>query len=86
MITIIGVVSGEILSYLEEMKSPASVQDLAYFYGRPHEVIVMAVDWLVREGLIQGEQKGKDFIVWMEEKIHKSQEKAQEKAGCGLYL
>lgn len=52
MIMKIGIIAGEILNFLEEVKEPFSVDDIKSRIDYPRDLILMSLGWLVREGHI----------------------------------
>ena len=53
MMTQIGIVSGEILNLLEEMKMPVSISDIKFHIDEPVDVIDMSIGWLIREDYVR---------------------------------
>ena len=53
MITKIGIVAGDIWSYLEEQGSVAEMDDLVRELKKEKELVLMSVGWLAREGHIE---------------------------------
>lgn len=53
MITQISIVSGEILTLLEETRVPIGVQEIASHLDEPQQMIHMSLGWLIRQGLVQ---------------------------------
>lgn len=62
LMTPVGVVEGDILTYLEQHDA-VTLDQLIQQLAWPSLVIVMAVGALIREGLIRASQFGKDFLV-----------------------
>ena len=52
MIMEIGIISGEILTLLEDMGKPMSLEEIKFHIDEPIEIIDMSVGWLVRESYI----------------------------------
>ncbi len=52
MITEIGIVSGEILTALDEIDTPLDIQQLFLYVDAPQDVITMGIGWLIREGYV----------------------------------
>ena len=52
MITELGIIAGEILNFLEEIKGPFSIDDIKSKIDYPDDLILMSLGWLVREGHI----------------------------------
>jgi hypothetical protein len=71
MILKLGIVSGEILVFLEEKKESVSIRDIHLTFGYPKETICMAIGWLTREGIIHVDHdidKGKFMVSLMKNK------------------
>ena len=53
MITKIGVISGEIITLLEQENNPLlTTDDIAVLLDEPREWVLMSVGWLLREGYL----------------------------------
>ena len=63
-ITEIGIVAGEIWHYLDK-HGEVSFSQLATGIGRPHDLALMSVGWLAREGHVIVKEEGKDYRVWL---------------------
>ena len=63
MITRIGIISGEIITLLEESKCSMTVQKLSYLLKEPQEWVLMSVGWLLREGYLSAEGHEKKVSV-----------------------
>lgn len=61
MITRIGIVAGEIWHYLDE-HGPSKLSDMVDKLDRPHDLVLMSVGWLAREGHVVLDGEG-DYMV-----------------------
>lgn len=52
MITKLGIVSGEILTLLSEVKGPLCVHEIEVYIEEPSDVVLMSLGWLIREGMV----------------------------------
>ncbi|MCK5579688.1 MAG: hypothetical protein KAJ18_00285 [Candidatus Omnitrophica bacterium] len=53
MITEIGVVCGEILTFLEKAGRPLNVEEIKTYSDKPYDLLLMAVEYLSREGYVR---------------------------------
>lgn len=60
MITRIGIVSGELLNLLDDLRRPLLVDEISFYTGEPKELVLMAIGWLARNGLVHVEQTQAD--------------------------
>jgi hypothetical protein len=65
MVTRIGIVSGEIITFLEEVNRPLVVGELEFFLEEPHELILMSLGWLARQGIIHIEKRRDEYVVFL---------------------
>ncbi|MCD4780665.1 MAG: winged helix-turn-helix domain-containing protein [Candidatus Omnitrophica bacterium] len=73
MMTKLGIISGEILTLLEEKKRPLRFKEIDEYIDEPRELIDMSLGWLTREGLTDIEwENDQDFIV-IDKHIHTEQ-------------
>jgi hypothetical protein len=63
MITEIGIVSGEILTLIEEKKRPVSISEIESHLKNEKELTYMSIGWLVREGHVHLVDKGNDKFI-----------------------
>ena len=63
MITKIGIVAGDIWSYLEKQDRTAEMDDLVRELKKEKELVLMSVGWLAREGHIVLEGDGPNYTV-----------------------
>jgi hypothetical protein len=64
MMTKLGIISGEILTLLEEKKRPLRFKEIGEYIDEPRELIDMSLGWLTREGLTDIEwENNQDFLV-----------------------
>lgn len=61
MITRIGIVAGEIWHYLDE-HGQSKLSDMVDKLDRPHDLVLMSVGWLAREGHVVLDGEG-DYMV-----------------------
>lgn len=62
MITELGIVAGEIWHFLDEHGS-CSLTDLVKGLDKPHDMILMSLGWLAREGHVKLEQVRADYNI-----------------------
>lgn len=62
MITELGIVAGEIWHFLDEHGS-CSLTDLVKDLDKPHDMILMSLGWLAREGHVKLDQVGADYNI-----------------------
>ena len=62
MITKIGLISGSIWEYLDK-NGPTELQSLLSNIQEPHELTLMSVGWLTREGHVVLEQNQQNYIL-----------------------
>lgn len=67
MITEIGIVAGEIWSYLEKYNE-TTFEKLQEATGRERDLIIMGLGWLAREGHIILEKKDESYTIKLREK------------------
>ena len=67
MITEIGIVAGEIWSYLEKYNE-TTFEKLKEATGRERDILIMGLGWLAREGHIIMEKSGDDYRIKLREK------------------
>ncbi len=53
MFTQIGIVSGEILEFLEKKKTPISISEIKLNLDEPMDFINMAIGWLIRQQYVR---------------------------------
>ena len=53
MMTKIGLISGEIITVLEEVKGPLTMKEIQVYLGEETDVILMSIGCLIREGLLE---------------------------------
>lgn len=60
MITVIGIVAGEIWHYLDNHNNTVTLDDLLKNLERERDVILMSIGWLAREGhvFLEGDNSG----------------------------
>jgi hypothetical protein len=63
MITEIGVVSGEILSYIEEEGRAVNLKTVLLHLDEPKDIILMSIGWLIREGFVHVEKLNGDYLI-----------------------
>ena len=64
MMTQIGIVSGQILTFLEEKQSPITLKEVVFELDEAVEVILMSIGWLTREGLIHLESMTGKILIY----------------------
>ena len=64
MITEIGITAGEIWHYLDE-NGEVTLSQLCSGIDKPHDVILMSLGWLAREGHVVVEKSGLDYQVYL---------------------
>ena len=62
MITEIGIVAGDIWHYLDQHKS-CTLKQLEKAVERDHNLILMSLGWLAREGHVIMESEGNDYKI-----------------------
>ncbi len=67
MITEIGLVSGEILEFLEEEDRPVSIEEIKCHLDEPMNVIDMSLGWLIRENYVRVIRDGQQYLVLQKE-------------------
>jgi len=67
MITRIGIVAGEIWSYLDNHERSARLDDLIGDLRKDRDVVLMSIGWLAREGHIVLEGETPDYLVRLSE-------------------
>lgn len=55
MITKLGLISGEIITTLEEVRGPLTLKEIEVYLGEKKDVILMSLGSLIRQGLIETE-------------------------------
>lgn len=60
MIINIGIVSGEILNFLEVKKEPVSITEIKFHLDDPIELINMSIGWLIREKYVHLIRRGSE--------------------------
>jgi len=63
MITKIGIVAGEIWHWLEKDDEIRSLEGMIKGLGKPRDILLMSIGWLVREGHVVVEGEGSDYKV-----------------------
>jgi hypothetical protein len=63
MITILGIIAGEILSLLENADRAMSVREIVSELEEPQEVVLMTIGWLARQGFISIMPVSGDYTV-----------------------
>ena len=63
MITQIGIVAGEIWSYLEGHNKEALLADVIGSVGKDRDLVLMSIGWLAREGHVALKGEAPDFTV-----------------------
>ncbi|MGB2600228.1 MAG: winged helix-turn-helix domain-containing protein [Candidatus Omnitrophota bacterium] len=63
MITQIGIVAGEIWSYLEGHDKEAPLESVISSIGKERDLVLMSIGWLAREGHIVLEGDAPEFTV-----------------------
>jgi hypothetical protein len=63
MITKISIISGQILTLLEDHQGPLSIEEIEFYTGEPLEIIPMSVGWLTREGHVHLELQDEKYVV-----------------------
>ena len=67
MITEIGIVAGEIWDFLDK-NGQTGLRELSKGVEKPHEVILMSLGWLAREGHVLVEFKDCNYVVSLRDK------------------
>ncbi len=62
MITEIGIVAGDIWHYLDQHKT-STLSNLIKSIDKKHDVVMMSLGWLAREGHVIMEEEGKDYKI-----------------------
>ncbi|MFC1631375.1 winged helix-turn-helix domain-containing protein [Candidatus Omnitrophota bacterium] len=62
MITLLGIVSGDIWHFLEE-HGCSTLSDLVAKLDKPRDTILMSLGWLAREGHVKLEQDGQEYKI-----------------------
>lgn len=62
LITPVGLKAGEVLTYLEQ-HGATTLQSILHELEGPGTVVLMAVGFLIREGLVQGLQHGLEVVL-----------------------
>jgi len=65
MVTKIGIVSGAIITLLEEVSRPLNVEELEFYLEESYEIILMCVGWLARQGIIHIEKRQGEYVVFL---------------------
>ena len=65
MMTKIGIISGEIIAFLEREKRPLCVDELQFHLEEPREIILMSLGCLVRDGLAHIEKREPGYVVFL---------------------
>jgi len=63
MITKIGIVSGEILNFLEGTEHPVTLKAIIKGVGETKDIVLMSIGWLAREGYLQVEEVDGEYYV-----------------------
>ena len=63
MIIKLGIISGEILSLLDEIKEPFSINDVKLKLDYLDDHILMSIGWLVREGHIHVVNSNNEYYI-----------------------
>lgn len=87
MITEIGIVSGEILEFLEQKKIPVSITEIQFELDEPLDLINMSVGWLIRENYVRVIRGSEKYLsLAMQEKFSpQTFSKAFESAACAIH-
>jgi hypothetical protein len=76
MITRIGIISGEILSLLEDCKTSLSLDQLLRIQDATRDEILMSLGWLAREGFIRMRQVNSNYVLSLnDKKLNKARSK-----------
>ena len=62
MITVLGIVAGDIWHFLDE-HGQSMLQDIVSGLDKPRDTILMSVGWLAREGHVKLNKKGEDYKI-----------------------
>ena len=63
MITLIGVVAGEIWNHLEAHDRRDSISNMVEAMGKDRDMLLMSIGWLAREGHMVLHGEGPDYMV-----------------------
>ncbi|GEM_PF-222409 len=63
MITRIGIVAGEIWSYLDNHGKEALIEDIIVSLKRDRDIVLMSMGWLAREGHISVNSEQKNYKI-----------------------
>jgi len=63
MITRIGIVAGEIWSYLDNHEKEALIDDIIVSLKRDRDIVLMSMGWLAREGHISVKAEQKNYRI-----------------------
>ncbi len=74
MITQIGIVAGDIWSYLEKHNRADQLENIVSGLGRNKDLVLMSIGWLAREGHVILEGGGPDYLVKLTNEKGKSDE------------
>jgi len=72
MIMKLGIIAGEILTILEDIKRPLCLKEVKTLIHYPDDIILMAFGWLVREGHIHIRQRDNNVYICCssDDKVH----------------
>ena len=73
IMTRLGIISGEILTFLEEKKRPVRLKELDDYIDEPKELIDMSLGWLTREGLTDIEWADDEEFIIIEKRVQKQE-------------
>lgn len=71
----IGITSGDILILLEEIKRPLTIKEIEVYLGEDRDAILMSIGCLVREGLLEDEQRDEGLFYRLKKKTMKNEGK-----------
>lgn len=63
MITKIGIISGEIITLLEDVNRSVLVAELEFCLEEPNDLILMSLGWLARQGIIHIDKMPDGYVV-----------------------
>ena len=63
MIIKLGIIAGEILTVLEDVKRPIDLEEVESLIEQPTNIILMAFGWLIRQGHIHIHQRDNTFYI-----------------------
>jgi len=70
MITRIGLVAGEIWSYLDEHDGSASLEQMITDLSKDRDLVLMSIGWLAREGHVTLNGESSDCVVNLSSKVN----------------